>query len=154
MNYLAFDTIGDLAFGEPFGMLAAAKDMAVVPKDQKRAMDSYGNETKEDDNVTVPVIEAFNNRGEFNLVMGSLPLHWRPLARRLPGMAQGSRDFKTVAGIAVAAASKRLSTATDRVDLMSKLQTGRDSNGNLMSREEMTAEALTLLVAGSDTSSK
>lgn len=154
MNYLAFDTIGDLAFGEPFGMLAAAKDMAVVPKDQQSAMNSYGKETKEEDILTVPVIEAFNNRGEFNLVMGSLPLHWRPLARRLPGLAQGSRDFKTVAGIAVAAASKRLSSSTDRIDLMSKLQNSRDSNGNPMSREEMTAEALTLLVAGSDTSSK
>jgi benzoate 4-monooxygenase len=29
-NYLAFDVIGDLAFGAPFGMLDAAKDIAPV----------------------------------------------------------------------------------------------------------------------------
>ena len=30
--YLAFDIIGDLAFGAPFGMLEVAKNIAIVPK--------------------------------------------------------------------------------------------------------------------------
>jgi len=35
VNYLAFDIVGGLAFGRPFGMIkAAAKDFAVVPKPQ------------------------------------------------------------------------------------------------------------------------
>ncbi|KAF5357052.1 hypothetical protein D9756_006716 [Leucocoprinus leucothites] len=153
MNYLAFDMIGDLAFGEPFGMLAAAKDMALVPKDQNSMMNAYGKEAKQDDTISVPVINVFNNRGEFNLTMSAIPPRWRPLARKLPGLAQGSRDVKTVAGIAVAAVSKRLAAPTDRVDLLSKLQSGRDANGNPMGKEELTAEALTLLIAGSDTTS-
>jgi benzoate 4-monooxygenase len=37
---------------------------------------------------------------------------------------------------------------------LSKLQEGRDDEGNLMGREELTAEALTQLIAGSDTTSK
>ena len=43
---------------------------------------------------------------------------------------------------------------TDRIDLLSKLQQGRDSEGKPMGREELTAEALTLLIAGSDNTSK
>lgn len=31
-NYVAFDIIGDLVFGEPFGMIDAARDMAAVAK--------------------------------------------------------------------------------------------------------------------------
>jgi hypothetical protein len=31
-NYLAFDVIGDLAFGSPFDMLKAARDAAPVAK--------------------------------------------------------------------------------------------------------------------------
>jgi len=41
----------------------------------------------------------------------------------------------------------------NRVDLLSRLQEGKDADGNNMGREELTAEALTLLIAGSDTTS-
>ncbi|EEB89163.1 hypothetical protein MPER_12772 [Moniliophthora perniciosa FA553] len=41
-NYLAFDIIGDLAFGAPFGMLTECKDSAPVPVDQEACMNSYG----------------------------------------------------------------------------------------------------------------
>ena len=58
-------------------------------------------------------------------------------------------------GVRKAAARKqRLATPTDRADLLSKLQEGRDDNGDPMGREELTAEALTQLIAGSDTTSK
>lgn len=40
-----------------------------------------------------------------------------------------------------------------RVDLLSRLMEGKDSNGNKLGREELTAEALTQLIAGSDTTS-
>lgn len=153
-NYLAFDIVGDLAFGEPFGMLTVAKDIAKVPKDQKSVMESYGKELSEDQLISLPVISLFNNRGEFNLTMSATPLRWRPLVRRIPSLAKGSKDVKTVAGIGIAAVSKRLATPTDRVDLLSNLQSGRDSNGNPLGRAELTAEALTLLIAGSDTTSK
>ena len=83
-----------------------------------------------------------------------LPPSWRPFAQRIPWFANGSRAVKNLAGLAVAAVAKRLAAPTDRTDLLSKLQEGKDEDGRPMGREELTAEALTQLIAGSDTTSK
>ena len=152
-NYLAFDIVGDLAFGAPFGMIQAAKDSALVPINQWAAMNSYGNKTAVDV-VEIPAIQILNGRGEYSMSMGVLPRWWRPLVRHLPWYSKGQKDVQTLAGIAIMAVARRLATPTDRIDLLSKLQSGRDSAGNPMGREELTAEALTLLIAGSDTTSK
>ncbi|KAL2051162.1 hypothetical protein ABVK25_008591 [Lepraria finkii] len=40
-----------------------------------------------------------------------------------------------------------------RKDLLARLMEGKDENGNKLGREELTAEALTQLIAGSDTTS-
>jgi len=151
-NYLAFDIVGDLAFGAPFGMVKAAKDSALVPKDQKNAMNSYGS-GRSVEVVEIPAVRILNGRGEYSMSMGVLPRWWRPFVARLPWYSKGQQDVKTLAGIAIMAVAKRLATSTDRVDLLSKLQEGRDGNGNPMSKTELTAEALTLLIAGSDTTS-
>lgn len=74
--------------------------------------------------------------------------------KKSPWGSKGSKAVKNLAGIAVAAVAKRLTTPTDRVDLLSKLQEGKDDEGKPMGREELTAEALTQLIAGSDTTSK
>ncbi|KAL4079574.1 cytochrome P450 [Scleroderma citrinum] len=151
-NYLAFDIIGDLAFGSPFGMIENGKDSAPVAVAQEAAMGSYGS--KEGCEVVhIPAVQILNRRGEFSASMGVLPPHWRPYVRLLPWYGKGSAAVKNLAGLAVAAVAKRLTTPTDRVDLLSKLQEGRDDEGNPMGREELTAEALTQLIAGSDTTS-
>jgi len=82
-----------------------------------------------------------------------LPPSWRPFAKQLPWFRKGNKAVKNLAGIAVAAVAKRLTTPTDRVDLLSKLQEGKDDEGQPMGRAELTAEALTQLIAGSDTTS-
>jgi benzoate 4-monooxygenase len=41
----------------------------------------------------------------------------------------------------------------DRVDLLARLMEGKDEKGETLGREELTAEALTQLIAGSDTTS-
>jgi benzoate 4-monooxygenase len=146
--------VGDLAFGGPFGMIKAAKDFAAVPKDQKAAMDNYGNKNSSVEIEEIPAVKILNGRGEYSMSMGVLPPWWRPFVRRLPWYSKGQKDVKSLAGIAIMAVAKRLATPTDRVDLLSKLQQGRDSEGKPMGREELTAEALTLLIAGSDTTSK
>ncbi|EGO03853.1 hypothetical protein SERLA73DRAFT_102157 [Serpula lacrymans var. lacrymans S7.3] len=151
-NYLAFDIIGDLAFGSPFGMILNAKDSAPVAVSQKDAMKSYGSESTYEV-IEIPAVQILNDRGEFSASMGVLPPHWRPLVRLLPWYRKGGKAVKNLAGLAVAAVAKRLTTPTDRVDLLSKLQEGRDDEGKLMGREELTAEALTQLIAGSDTTS-
>ncbi|KAI5116460.1 hypothetical protein M0805_005873 [Coniferiporia weirii] len=157
-NYLAFDIIGDLAFGSPFGMIKAGKDAAPVAKNVKEAIDGYGRESAGNaaaacEVMDVPAVKILNDRGEYSASMGVLPPWWRPFARRIPWYANGNKAVKNLAGLAVAAVSKRLAFPTDRTDLLSKLQDGKDDEGRPMGREELTAEALTQLIAGSDTTS-
>jgi len=150
-NYLAFDIIGDLAFGAPFGMLSACQDAAPVAVSHEKTMASYGEE--EIEVVHIPAVKILNDRGNFSASLGVLAPWMRPLAKQLPWFKQGQKAVTSLAGIAVAAVAKRLATPVDRVDLLSKLQEGRDDEGNPMGREELTAEALTQLIAGSDTTS-
>ncbi|KAI9062240.1 cytochrome P450 monooxygenase pc-bph [Trametes sanguinea] len=152
-NYLAFDIIGDLAFGAPFGMLVACKDSAPVAVKAQDAMEKYGKEA-EYEVEHFPAVQVLNDRGEYSASMGVLPPHWRPLVKRIPWYSKGNQAVQRLAGIAIAAVAKRLASGvTDRRDLLAKLQEGRDDNGNPMGRAELTAEALTQLIAGSDTTS-
>ena len=134
-------------------MIKAAKDSALVPKDQENAMKNYAT-GKSVDVVAIPAVKILNGRGEYSMSMGVLPAWWRPYVRRIPWYSKGQKDVNALAGIAIVAVAKRLATSTDRVDLLSKLQEGRDGDGNPMGTQELTAEALTLLIAGSDTTSK
>ena len=139
-------------------MILAAKDSAPVAKSHEEVFASYGKDTKEvevkDLFVEIPAVQILNARGDYSATMGVLPPWWRPLVRRLPWFAKGNEAVKNLAGIAVAAVSRRLASPTDRIDLLKRLQEGKDDEGNPMGREELTAEALTQLIAGSDTTSK
>lgn len=134
-------------------MILNAKDSAPVAVSQKDVMDSYGS-SNEAAFVHIPAVQILNDRGEFSASMGALPPSWRPWVRMLPWYRKGGLAVKNLAGLAVAAVAKRFSAPTDRNDLLSKLQEGRDDEGKPMGREELTAEALTQLIAGSDTTSK
>jgi len=65
------------------------------------------------------------------------------------------KAIENLAGIAVARVSQRLDNPSKdgRVDLLARLQEGRDEAGQPLGRQELTAEALTQLIAGSDTTS-
>ncbi|KAJ4325152.1 hypothetical protein N0V94_000866 [Neodidymelliopsis sp. IMI 364377] len=142
-NYLAFDVIGDLAFGAPFGMLEKGRDFAEVRK------------TPDAEPTFAPAIEVLNRRGEVSGTIGILP-QLKPYAKYFPDpfFSQGMKAIENLAGIAVARVNERLARPdTDRVDLLARLMEGRDENGNKLGREELTAEALTQLIAGSDTTS-
>lgn len=102
-----------------------------------------------------PAVQVLNDRGEYSASMGVVPPCWRPLVKRLPWYNKGNQAVQRLAGIAIAAVARRLSAPeSDRHDLLEKLQEGRDDNGDPMGRAELTAEALTQLIAGSDTTSK
>ncbi|KAJ7512874.1 cytochrome P450 monooxygenase [Mycena galericulata] len=148
VNYLAFDIIGDLAFGAPFGMIEAARDVAPVPAPGSSASGEHTEVTH------IPAVAVLNGRGEYSMSMGVLPAWVRPVMRAcVPWYRRGLQDVKHLAGIAIVAVGRRLGSPTDRVDLLNKLQAGTDDDGNPMGRAELTAEALTLLIAGSDTTS-
>ena len=148
-------TEGDLAFGSPFGMIAAAKDSAPVAKSYKQGISSYGQEASKCETMSIPAIKILNDRGEFSAAMGVLPPWLRPVVKRyIPWYNRGSEAVQRLSGLAVAAVAKRLASPAYRTDLLSKLQQGKDEDGNPMGRDELTAEALTQLIAGSDTTSK
>jgi len=151
-NYLAFDVIGDLAFGSPFGMIKAGKDIAPVAKSQTNAMATYGNDKAEVDVEYIPAVKILNDRGIYSVWMGVHPPWLRPFVEIVH--RKGNVASANLAGLAIAAVSKRLKAPTDRVDILSKLQAGKDDEGKPMGPQELTSEAITQLIAGSDTISK
>lgn len=72
-----------------------------------------------------------------------------------PFFRNGLQAVANLAGIAVARVNERLKNEhqVERLDLLSRLMEGQDSAGNPLQREELTAEALTQMIAGSDTTS-
>jgi len=157
VNYLAFDIIGDLSFGAPFGMLEAGKDIAMAPKhhgSQQALMNSYGKQEIDSEVFGIPAVEILNGRGDFSMCIGVLPPYLRPIVSKLPGYRFGTDCVRYLAGISIMAVAKRLANPTDRNDLLSKLQNGRDDEGKPLGGEELTAEAQTFLIAGSDSSAK
>nr|POF12805.1 benzoate 4-monooxygenase [Quercus suber] len=105
-----------------------------------------------------PAIEVLNRRGEVSNTIGTMP--WiKPYAKYLPDpfFYKGVEAVQNLAGIAIARVNERLAAAergeTTRVDLLARLMEGRDENGQKLGRAELTAEALTQLIAGSDTTS-
>ena len=73
-NYLAFDIIGDLAFGSPFGMIKAGKDVAQVAVDHNAAFGGQGlsHAREKTEFIQVPAIQILNKRGEFSAFLGVL----------------------------------------------------------------------------------
>lgn len=138
--------IGDLAFGAPFGMLAKGKDIAEVRKSPDAPP------------IYAPAVEILNRRGEVSATLGCLPA-LIPWGKYLPDrfFRDGLEAVENLAGIAVARVTERLKpevmAKNTRVDLLARLMEGRDEHGNKLGREELTAEALTQLIAGSDTTS-
>lgn len=143
-NYLAFDIIGDLAFGAPFGMLEKGKDITEIQMSPGAPI------------TYAPAVEVLNRRGEVSGTLGCLPA-LKPYAKYLPDpfFSQGVAAVQNLAGMAVARVSQRLDGKQDaeRVDLLARLMEGKDEKGEKLGREELTAEALTQLIAGSDTTS-
>ena len=73
-NYLAFDIIGDLAFGSPFGMIKASRDVAHVAVDHNAAFGGQGlsHAREKTEFIEVPAIQILNKRGEFSAFLGVL----------------------------------------------------------------------------------
>ncbi|KAF8319165.1 cytochrome P450 [Cantharellus anzutake] len=140
-NFLAFDVIGDLAFGAPFGMLDSGKDLAPVHELGSEKLEYH------------PAIKILGDRGVFASSLGVVPAWLRPLVKQLPHFTKRNGAVGKLTGIAIAAVEKRLQGPSDRNDILSKLLKGTDRSGNPMGREELIGEAHTQLIGGSDTTS-
>ncbi|KAK4622190.1 Benzoate 4-monooxygenase [Fulvia fulva] len=147
-TFIAFDIIGDLAFGAPFGMLDKGRDEC------EAQLEPHGPI------VLAPGAETLNRRGEVSSTLG-LMLSLKPWAKWLPDpfFTNGLKSARNLHGIATVAVSKRRDStehATDkgnkqRHDILDMLVNAKDSKGNPMPRDELISEALTQLIAGSDT---
>ena len=66
-----------------------------------------------------------------------------------PWFARGQKSVNNLTGIARNRVNKRIKEGPgDRKDLLARLQEARDENGKPMEYQELTAEALTQLIAG------
>lgn len=129
-NALAFDVIGDLAFGSPFGMI------------ERDAQDIVEIEQEDGKIIHAPAVQILNERGEFSATQGSLPMWVRPYTKYFdPWFARGQKSVNNLAGIARARVNKRLKEGSgDRKDILTHLMAGKDAGGNPMGKAELTAE--------------
>lgn len=105
--------------------------------------------------IHAPAVRILNERGEFSATQGALPPWVRPYTKYIdPWFARGLSSVKNLAGIARHRVDARLEQGSgDRKDILSHLLAATDGNGKPMPKPELTAEALTQLIAGSDTTS-
>ncbi|KAI0030265.1 cytochrome P450 monooxygenase [Vararia minispora EC-137] len=156
-GYLSFDIIGDLCFGSPFGMLAAAADAVPVVEEQSSAIAQYGQKAPQAESQTVkyfiPAVRVLHKRGAHAASAGVLRPFWRAIINRIvPWYSTGHKASQDLTRMAIAAVAKRLATpVSDRIDILSRLREGKDEFGEPLGPEELTAEAQTLMLAGSDT---
>ncbi|KAJ4156500.1 hypothetical protein NW754_008134 [Fusarium falciforme] len=112
--------------------------------------------TPESPPIYASAIEILNRRGEVSATLGCFP-QLKPYAKWLPDpfFSNGLNAVQNLAGIAIARVKARLDNPppVERKDLLARLMEGRDEKGEPLGREELTAEALTQLIAGSDTTS-
>lgn len=130
---MAFDVIGEYAFGGPFGFLESGRD-------------DYN------------LIHTVDTRGEVLNAMGHLPQWIRPYMKHLwfdPFWYNGLRSTANLEAIGRAAFGKRVAeSSTSRKDLMSFLLNAKDpETGGPLPDKEIVAEAISFIVGGSDTTS-
>ena len=135
-------------------MVSSGKDVVSIAKSQAAALKSFDTEKRQLDMQEIPAVKTVLDRSEYTTAAAFLPLWVRPLLLFMPVHIRGSKAMERFGTMAVTAISKRLSMPSDKVDLLSKMVEIKDDGGRPMGSQELSAEATTLLVAGSDTTSK
>ncbi|KAH7345658.1 cytochrome P450 monooxygenase [Rhizoctonia solani] len=149
LSYLAFDIIGDLALGSPFGMVEAQRDTTCVAK-------SLETDAK---TMDLPLIEMFDRASESGSALAVYPWWAQTAALLLPWNLFGIFATRNLIGFSAAALNQRMQrirsagNSKDDVDMVDKLLEARDEHGNPLPREVLLVETFGLLFAGSDTTS-
>ena len=153
--------LGDLAFGLSFGMVESAEDAIPVVVSHQAAMDSYYDGEKTPiESTTVPAVKTIDEGVFIGFLIGVLPFlqSCRPLFSLLPSFKESMRSRDLVAKMAVSAVARRLasgnSSGEPRADFLTKLVTATDETGSRLPAGELSAEASSFLIAGSETISK
>lgn len=112
-------------------------------------VDAKGNKTV----TSCAAVQIINERGEYSATLGTAPSWMRPYLAKLPWFKKRLASVKKLTGIAASRVNERLENGSDREDLLAKLQNAKDDRGEQMGKMELVCEALTQLIAGSDTTS-
>lgn len=154
--YLAFDIIGDLALGVPFRLIEAQKDAAPIAPSTSTLQQI---ETEKLEHV--PVIRIMLNGATTAASVGSFPSWAQKIMRFVPWHITGFTEQLNLVRLAIAALNSRLEKGPQTlidgcasVDMVDKFLEIRNEDGSQLSREELLSEAIILLGAGSDTTSK
>ncbi|KAF8724691.1 Cytochrome P450 monooxygenase, partial [Rhizoctonia solani] len=155
VSYLAFDIIGDLALGSPFGLVKAQKDSTLSIE----SVDESGETTR--GTLEIPVIEIIARAGVSIVSIGVFPSWLHKLFLFLPWNLVGLFDrinFFRLVKTSLEARIKRgpkeiIEDGKRSIDIIDKFLEVQDDDGTPLSKEELMAEASVLLIAGSDTTS-
>lgn len=137
------DIIGDLAFGAPFGVLENASEIVQVRTSDK--------------SFPLPVITSLTTRSEIAATVGTIPeirpyLKWIPDPFLHAGLT-GMNNLRSLGTARIIDRLKSPPSSSRHKDLLERLREGRDDKGEPFGQGELTAEALTVLIAGTDTTS-
>ncbi|CEL61258.1 hypothetical protein RSOLAG1IB_09880 [Rhizoctonia solani AG-1 IB] len=154
-SYLAFDIIGDLALGSPFGLIQAQTDSSLSIE----SVDESGEPIRGE--LRVPVIKTIAGLVATCMEIGVFPAWTHKLLQLLPWNMSGLVDRINFFKLVVASVEARVKRGQIKVsengdqgtDLIDKLLEAKDEDGNPLSANELYAEASMLLIAGSDTTS-
>ncbi|KXJ90965.1 trichothecene C-15 hydroxylase [Microdochium bolleyi] len=126
LNWLTFDVIGDLAFGEPFGCLENSEYHVWV-------------------NLTLDALKFTRLQAE----LGRLGRVASMMQNHLIGGL--SKQYQDHIGLATLRVRKRLETSTTRPDFIHKMIEGGKQRDHPLSFEKLVSNAELLVVAGSET---
>ncbi|CAE6392320.1 unnamed protein product [Rhizoctonia solani] len=155
ISYLAFDIIGDLALGSPFGLIQAQKDSSPSIE----SVDASGEPQR--GTVEIPVVKTIAGGGATLMAVGFFPPWTHKLLQFLPWNLTGLFDnlnFIKLATMSVDARLKRgprknPENGKQSIDLIDKLLEVKNEDGSPLPVNELYAETVALLIAGSDTTS-
>ncbi|TDL27080.1 benzoate para-hydroxylase [Rickenella mellea] len=142
LHYFTFDTISDLLFGEPVGMIAQGSDLIEVKRPNGRMYKEH-------------IIPIMDDREHVAVVVGVMP-SLRFIASWLPDpfFIRGRKSTEGMDLLARQRVEHRVAAGTQRDDILSRFVDARlkDTDEVTISAEQitdLTAESLTLLIAGS-----
>ncbi|KAJ7607806.1 benzoate para-hydroxylase [Mycena polygramma] len=140
-NYLAFDLLSDLAFGERIGMVENGSDLVEIHRP--------GNGSVQEN-----AIALVDEREHLAAVVGIHP--WLQTAVNALPFLSGNKATSGLEELGRRQVLKRLLSGDARTDILGKLIKARGYEMREPTEDEvaeLTAEAVTLLIAGSDTTS-
>ncbi|KAF7315985.1 Cytochrome P450 [Mycena indigotica] len=139
-NYLAFDIISDLAFGEPLGMVDKGSDILPAERKDGTIFEEHA-------------AALIDQRGRTAAVVGLVPsVEEYTKMLPIPFITAGYKSTESLSRIATRCVKHRVESGVTRDDMLERLIEGvREKEGGTVSQDEVVTEAMLLLTAGADT---